>query len=293
MDKLPLDILGPIFLYACTDSGQTGCALSLASKNIRTASRPARFHSVALVSGSPSQVVQFVACFSRECDLAGDAKPRVRHLCLAAAQRRKHLGPFDPWPPASAADPSDESKTAGDHEKQKETQRYLRDVMVIVEMLGPDLETLCLIDPEPRRNAEALHIPPVLSTGFPSLVELAIIGKEPVIRPTADACTPFYPRLRTLHRIHVPRIMRIPGFQDTEDWMLSSWRNSAPLLVEANVFQLGGMRFGAEIVELRQKLLADIRTDLPATMEEMLRPRYAGGRRAPSVQEVDHLTGRH
>ncbi|KAI0355405.1 hypothetical protein OH77DRAFT_1504237 [Trametes cingulata] len=294
METLPPELLEPIFLQACTDGGQTGCALSLTSKSIRVASRTARFHTVALVSGSPSQVVQFVACFSSERELAGDVEPPVRHLCLAAAQRARPRPAFRPQ--ARAADSEGESfpsaveqsqpAAMGKQETQKETQRYVRDVMALVHMLAPDLETLCLIDPDPRREMEALHFPTLLSAGFPSLLELAIVGNEPVIRPTAEARTPLYPRLKTLHRIHVARVLRLHTIEDAQNATLEGWKERAPLLTEMNVSQLGGLRYGAGIAELLHKLLLDRKIQLSPIIEELLSFKRMGRRRALSNPDV-------
>jgi hypothetical protein len=48
MDRLPVEILSPIFKIACTDGGETGCALSKVSRYIREASAPMRYNSIAL-----------------------------------------------------------------------------------------------------------------------------------------------------------------------------------------------------------------------------------------------------
>jgi hypothetical protein len=48
LDQLPPEIMDQIFEGACTDGGKTGCALSRVSRNIRDASAPMRYYSVAL-----------------------------------------------------------------------------------------------------------------------------------------------------------------------------------------------------------------------------------------------------
>ncbi len=77
MDHCPTEILLRIFTLACTDGGRTGCALSLVSHAMRTASEPVRFHTVAL------QSVPHMRHFER---LLGDEyelhPPTVRHLFL-------------------------------------------------------------------------------------------------------------------------------------------------------------------------------------------------------------------
>lgn len=48
MDRCPAELHLKIFLFACTDGGRTGCALSLVSHHIHATSAPARFHTVVL-----------------------------------------------------------------------------------------------------------------------------------------------------------------------------------------------------------------------------------------------------
>lgn len=89
MDRCPAEILLRIFTLACTDGGRTGCALSLVSHAMRTASEPVRFHTVALHS------VPHMRHFER---LLGDEyelhPPTVRHLFLfdGGYEARYHWG---------------------------------------------------------------------------------------------------------------------------------------------------------------------------------------------------------
>jgi hypothetical protein len=59
MNCLPSEIWYHIFAYACSDGGRTGCALAAVSRNIRDASAPTRYQSIAL-SGA-RQIRAFIA----------------------------------------------------------------------------------------------------------------------------------------------------------------------------------------------------------------------------------------
>jgi hypothetical protein len=58
MEHLPFELLDRILKSACTDNGQTGCALSAVSHHVRDASAYMRYHSVAL--RNPKQICAFV-----------------------------------------------------------------------------------------------------------------------------------------------------------------------------------------------------------------------------------------
>ncbi|KAI0656592.1 hypothetical protein C8Q70DRAFT_324855 [Cubamyces menziesii] len=79
MDILPLETLQRIFTLACTDGGHTGNSLALTSKSIRDASRTVRFYTVSLIV-NPRRLGLFLALYERECEVAGQGKPRVRHF---------------------------------------------------------------------------------------------------------------------------------------------------------------------------------------------------------------------
>ncbi|KAI0677633.1 hypothetical protein C8Q78DRAFT_1066122 [Trametes maxima] len=235
MDKLPAELLERIFLLACTDGGRTGRSLALTSKFIHAVSRTSRFHTIALALGSPSQVVQFVACFNAECALSKEAKIRVRHLCLGSAQQQAFpSSPENKEHQLTTPDNAKEQLTA----LRKETQRYYRDMMVVLQLLAPDLYTLCILDPE---CDAVLHIPMLQSAGFPRLVELVTVGREPAGWRTSDACTPFYPRLRTYQRVLQPEFCPW-GFRPPREPKVERWREVAPKLIDLHVFEIGYKR---------------------------------------------------
>ncbi|KAI0650826.1 hypothetical protein C8Q79DRAFT_407882 [Trametes meyenii] len=291
MENLPTELLERIFLLACTDGGRTGRSLALTSKHVHAASRTACFHTVALVSGSPSQVVQFVASFTAECAQSKEAKPRVRHLCLASAQQqafpsilesgrqerlvRVRVTPDDAH---STAEP-DSILPSGDEDStrkeqlttfQKQTQRYYRDMMVLLQLLAADLHTLCILDPDwPGKGF--LNLPAVPCTGFPALVELAIVGKEPVLRRATgstdtDASQAFFPVLRTLHRVTLPRS---PLIRRASNPTVEQWKARAPHLKGVQVCHLSGA-YGVSIAELCDRLGRERKIQMSSTMAELV-----------------------
>ncbi|KAI0637844.1 hypothetical protein C8Q77DRAFT_1070275 [Trametes polyzona] len=79
MESLPVEIVRHIFELACTDGGQTGHSISLASKAFREIGRTSRFHSI-LLAASPRRLLSFIALYQGECVPTRGDKPRVRHL---------------------------------------------------------------------------------------------------------------------------------------------------------------------------------------------------------------------
>ncbi|KAH9854929.1 hypothetical protein C2E23DRAFT_911402 [Lenzites betulinus] len=283
MENLSPELLEPIFALACTDGGRTGCSLSRTSTYFRAVSRSVRFNSTALVSGSPQQVVQFLASFTKEQERATSLKPRVRHLCLASARqngasaRRRARNANGRGGTSWDSDTYDE-----DTEAQKQAQRWLRDVMFLMQMLAPDLETLCIVDPD-EHGEDVLHLPVLRCAGFPRLVELAIIGQEPVVEPTSEACGPLFPRLRTFHRVILPRLLRFGHYTHIRDPMFKKWREDAPNLVDLNVANMHGMRFGSEMADVLRKVLKDRRVQLSPTMTDLVTSSWLRRRRPLSV----------
>ncbi|KAI0638592.1 hypothetical protein C8Q77DRAFT_442003 [Trametes polyzona] len=266
MSSLPPEILAVIFSLACTDGGSTGCSLSQVSRYFRSVARPVRFQSIALVSDSPLQLVKFITCFSAECERAGSvARPRVLRLCLASAQRAmRSIGRRTPTRNGTD-DRRDLQWWDGATEHQKEVQRYLRDITILIQILAPDLETFCLLDPEHGRT-ERLHIPALRLAGFPSLVEFTIIGRVPTFLPTSDACNPLYPRLRNVHQIIIPR-RRGP-----HHGQVARWKEHAPGLQALQQVQLDdlGLGYGVAATDIPEMVLEDSRLNLSPTMMELL-----------------------
>ncbi|KAI9057410.1 hypothetical protein FKP32DRAFT_1358889 [Trametes sanguinea] len=215
MHSLPIKLLEPIFVLACTDGGRTGCALSLTSQHIRAASRTTRFRSVSLVSGSVTQVVRFVASYGLACEQNKDEKPRIRHLCLAAATR---------VPEDTVTDGEDSD--ARPEDRKKMLQQYFRDVMVLIDMVAKDVETLCFINHCSRCQANDLHLPATIpAPHFPLLVELAVVGLRPVeLQATDTSCIPPFPRLRTYHRIVIPSLSPTQTVESLRAHILDRWK---------------------------------------------------------------------
>ncbi|OJT09076.1 hypothetical protein TRAPUB_19 [Trametes pubescens] len=264
MNDLPPELLGPIILLACTDGGRTGCALSRTSKYLRAASRSMRFHSVALISGKPSQVVQFFACYTAECERTPEMKPRVRQLCLSSARKEQ--------PSASAEFEGEPGTQYQDTEAQKEAQRYLRDVMFLIQTLASDLEILCLIDPGQSHTSieDTLHFPTLKTAGFPCLLELVIIGEEPTIESTSNACIPLYPRLQSLRRVILPQLRRQYQFVLGKHLMIRVWQKRVPGLVDIGVLQMNDVHFEASSAELLQKVRRERKIQLSSALTELI-----------------------
>ncbi|KAI0650825.1 hypothetical protein C8Q79DRAFT_945262 [Trametes meyenii] len=253
MENIPVEILHPIFLQACTDGGRTGRSLALTSRYIHAASRAVRFHTVALVSGSPAQVVQFLDCFTSARAVAQavgeDATPAVHHFSLVAAKNSlpeelRVAGPGSASGESQKEVPRTLAKAVYGVSGvfTQDEHRYFEAIVTLVRLIAPDLRRLCLIDDEDARRPDAaLHIPMLQSAGFPRLVELVIVGREPAGRRMSDACTPFYPHLRTYQRDLQPEFCPW-GFKPPREPKLEQWREVAPRLIDLHVFEIGYQR---------------------------------------------------
>ncbi|KAI0672742.1 hypothetical protein C8Q78DRAFT_990161 [Trametes maxima] len=214
MDKVPVELLTLISFYACTDGGQTGCALSLVSRRIREASRPARFYSIALTT-SPAQIQPFLGCLEKERSRSRDMRPRVRHLCLSLFGRGLETSPHPssalraplgqnfttptPAPAPGPADPAptpDRPKTRAEFlaSLQRRTQhwraaqdgldeQYGRVIPALIRAVAPDVHTLALIQVQWRSGSAGL----VRGCSFPALRELTLLGGDPSFLPLAPA----------------------------------------------------------------------------------------------------------
>ena len=211
LDKLAVELLTLISLYACTDGGPTGCALSLVSKRMRAASHPARFFSVSLTMESPTQLKQFLACYQAECARAADALPRVQHLCLSLFGREEDGAPMtNGTPPSSQLQathvqhpPTSRAEFLARMQRQAQQWRSAQDrldegynyvVPALFRAVAPDLRTLTLIQARWRVNG-------TVQCCFPHLRELTLVGGDSSFLPfgfTQDG-RPQYPSLRRLH----------------------------------------------------------------------------------------------
>ncbi|KAI9069985.1 hypothetical protein FKP32DRAFT_1558636 [Trametes sanguinea] len=215
MDKLAVELLTLIAFLACTDGGPTGCNLSLVSRRIREASRPARFFSVSLIT-SPTQIEQFLDCLQKERSRSVEMLPRVRHLCLSlSAQGLGTSAPPGGNAPGPSNGPAPTPATSGPPKSraeflaamQRRTQQwgstqnnldeqYNRLLPTLIRTVAPDLYTLALIQMQWRSSS-------VVRCFFPSLRELTIVGGDPRFLPFefVPKDRPLYPSMKRLHHI--------------------------------------------------------------------------------------------
>ncbi|KAI0318801.1 CHAT domain-containing protein [Amylostereum chailletii] len=83
MQSCPPEIHAHIFSFACTDEGQTGCALSLVSRYVRNASRPYQWQTLALVG--VSQTKRFASTLPTDGTNPVISRP-ISHLFLSNRQ---------------------------------------------------------------------------------------------------------------------------------------------------------------------------------------------------------------
>ncbi|KAI0664765.1 hypothetical protein C8Q70DRAFT_11959 [Cubamyces menziesii] len=229
MDKLAVELLDHIFSYACTDGGQTGCALALVSKRIRATSRPARFYSVALFS-SPTKIEKFLHAYERECARAADARPRVRHLWLSYHENEQ--GPsavptMPAKPPTSRAEFLAILQRRTQHWRSAQEnldEQYNRVIPMLIKTVAADLYSLALCQARWRSSS-------VVNCAFPRLQEITLIGGDPSFLPfssTEDGAI-LYPSLRRLHHILTPVC---------KDVNFLNWTTHAPALTHLRVSRL-------------------------------------------------------
>ncbi len=232
MDKLAVELLTEIFFYACSDGGQTGCALALVSKRIRTLSRPARFFSVALFS-SPTKIEQFLHAYQQERARTTDMLPRVRHLWLSYDENGEgHSGM--PTAAAPAKPPASRAEFLAVLQRRTQSWRsaqvnldeqYNRVIPMLMREVAPDLHSLALNQSRWRSTA-------AVRCRFPHLRELTCIGGDPSFLPFAladDESAPLYPALRRLHHILTP---------NCKDVNFLNWARHAPALTHLRVSRL-------------------------------------------------------
>ncbi|KAI0820183.1 hypothetical protein BC628DRAFT_921057 [Trametes gibbosa] len=212
MDKLAVELLTLIFFYACTDGGQTGCSLSLVSRRIRDASRPARFYSVSLMT-SPTQIEQFLECLQNERARSREMMPRVRHLCLSLFGKgldtsSTRAGPSTPSPSilcAPAGAPTSRAEFLASLQRRTRQWRsaqdnldeqYGRAIPALIRTIAPDVYTLAFLQAQWRSTS-------VVRCTFPRLRELTLVGGDPSFLPFAFVSDdrPLYPALKRLHHI--------------------------------------------------------------------------------------------
>ncbi|KAH9900881.1 hypothetical protein C8Q73DRAFT_222444 [Cubamyces lactineus] len=205
MDKLAVELLTLISFYACTDGGWTGCALSLVSRRVREASRPARFFSVSLVT-SPNQLEQFLDCLHEERARSPDMIPRVRHLCLSlfgdgleTAPTSSTSAPVTPSLPKTRAEFLASLHRRTQHWRSAQVgldEQYNRTIPALFRAVAADLHALALVQVQWRSAS-------IIRCNFPLLEELMLVGGDPSFLPLASipADRPIYPSLKRLHHV--------------------------------------------------------------------------------------------
>ncbi|KAI0647526.1 hypothetical protein C8Q79DRAFT_1009610 [Trametes meyenii] len=233
MNKVPVELLTLISFYACTDGGQTGCALSLVSQRVREASRPARFYAISLTT-SPTQIQPFLDCLEKERGRSRDMVPRVRHLCLSLFGQGLETSPHGARPvppgqtlttapaaPAPAGTPMTRAEFLASLQRRTQhwraaqeglDEQYGRVIPALIRAVAPDLHTLALIQVQWRSGNAGR----VRGCSFPALRELTLLGGDPSFLPLTPAPgaedededededaggRPLYPALRRLHHV--------------------------------------------------------------------------------------------
>ena len=227
MDKLAVELLTLISFFACTDGGRTGAALSLVSKRIHYASRPARFYSVSLID-SATQIELFLKCYQAECTRSSDTTLRIRHLCLSFFGKGINISPT-PLP----AQPASREEFLASQQRRAQfwrsaqdrlDEQYNRAVPELIRAIAADIETLSLIQTQWRCST-------TIDCCFPRLEELTLVGGDPTFLPftAVSSDRPIYPALKRLH--HVPSIAnrQVDFFQ---------WATHAPNLTHLRVSRM-------------------------------------------------------
>ena len=175
------------------DGGLTGASLSRVSKSIRYLSSAARFHSVALCSGTAAQIKAFMASFATQRRLPVHRRIVLVNLYISS--------------------PFSKNLPGGPGTLEKEEERFMRYISSLLRLVAPELETLCFVQCVDTPNAMDFIRPPSLlpindrKPTFPNLRELMFVGSGIVHRgvPDSDALiwdTPeVFPRLTHLQLV--------------------------------------------------------------------------------------------
>lgn len=239
-----------VFGFACTDSGLTGCSLSQVSKRFRAIARTSRFHSVALRSGHPTQITQFLSCFVaervRHAESTGTLV-KVLHLFLASARReirRNHPG------------------------AREELEQYQQDVSRLIELIAPDLRTLLMLSNH-IGWVDELRFPNIGLVSYPELRELSLYGYGSKFAPNWNGLNSLpstedlvnYPQLPNLSRLrvicdssylftHNPNVRhwaeRAPGLTHL---CLANWKQSCAFIVATTTDVVGSFSQFTRVAE--------------------------------------------
>ncbi|KAH9928520.1 uncharacterized protein BXZ73DRAFT_102359 [Epithele typhae] len=239
MDKLPIELLTLIAIFACTDGGPTGCALSLVSKRIRDVTRPARFFTVCVFS-DPAKIDQFLRCYEAERARATDALPRVRHLCLSLMRTGNQAGPGAgptrmPLAPTSTQPPTTREEFLAAMQRKTQQWRsaqdsldeqYNRVVPALIRAVAPDVRTFALVQAQ-WRSATVVRCP------FP-----------PCGSSRSSAATrAFSPSPSRLRAAPLPRSAQAPSHSRVRgrDVDFTQWAAHAPNVTHLRVSRLGAL----------------------------------------------------
>lgn len=245
MESLAIELQERIFLFACTDGGYTGCSLSLVSKDIREASRAARFHSVSLMESSICQLSEFLACFraERKRALAQGVTPRVRHLCVAgctSAQIRFRPKREEQAPRrigtggGMSSAPCWMSLGIGRMDVGADQQQAFDDaVSEILTAVSQDLYTLSVCHGW-ATYAKHFRMPTVDGAIFPALEELTLSGMEWNFRTNHGMFGSPTAALPNLKRLHISDVGSNGRYID-----LDVWSTRAPRLTHLRLTNMG------------------------------------------------------
>ena len=217
---------------ACTDGGSTGCSLSLTSKFVAAACRPARFTTVSIAprSHDDASLSQFLDCIIKERARAastGSAAPRVRHLFLAACKS-----------PPQDSDWSSREEETDPIDDRPRPPTFHENIDSLLELVAPDLHTLALISSRWGRLGLS---PSLVHKPFPQLRELTVVdhfgqlGFAPVpLYGGPSQGSPENIREPTLY----PRLERLSMLGTAHTMDLPRWSRRAPRLTHLRIAHL-------------------------------------------------------
>ncbi|KAI0794734.1 hypothetical protein C8Q74DRAFT_1366134 [Fomes fomentarius] len=180
MNQCPAELLSYIFADACTDDGQTGRALALVSRRIRSISRPYALQSVALYGSH--QIAAFAAHLAQ---LSADER-RVRNLYLT--DRRRVWMEYRPG--QARTEWLRERITEEFHVIDPSREYSANPILRILEYVAPTVR-ICTFLFFDRYSEQALRMP------FVALEELSLYGS--LLDLNGYPQVPLCPRLRRLH----------------------------------------------------------------------------------------------
>ena len=186
MKLLPLEILQRIFALACTDGGRTGTALALVSRFFHAASHPIRFLSLSLYS--LRHIEQFLSYLRKHSTSRCHLTPKVKHLLLAF-RSSPHSPCQDSSPELSSDDNSSmqvwyQLRQIREQDKAVWDSRFMTLVPILLEFVGPHLETFALL------QSDGIIIPAIRHP-LPRLRELTLLmGIAAMLNADTDDMSP-------------------------------------------------------------------------------------------------------